>query len=111
MYRIVAPGVSVADVPRRRSRRVADTREHPGVKIMTMSPSDGPAAKAGLEVGDVLLKVNDTPIEDSDHLVRLIQYLPVDSEVEVTYLRKQVKRKVKVTLGDRDALLGITPRE
>ncbi len=104
-------GVSVEDVPPPQSRRVADTRAHAGARIITVSPPDGPAGKAGLQPGDVLIKVDDAAIEDSDHLVRLIQYAPVGTEVEITYLRKRVKRKTTVTLADRDELLGITRRE
>lgn len=104
-------GVSVEDVPPPQSRRVADTRAHAGTRIVTVSPPDGPAGKAGLQPGDVLIKVDDAAIEDSDHLVRLIQYAPVGTDVEITYLRKRVKRKTTVTLADRDELLGITRRE
>jgi hypothetical protein len=43
--------------------------------------------------------------------VRLIQYTSADTEVEVTFLRKNVKRKTTVTLADRNVVLGVNGNE
>ena len=100
-------GVNIGDVPQPRSRVVAHTLAHRGAMITAIRPADGPAGKAGLLANDVVTQVDGTLVEDSDHLVRLIQYSPVDSEVEITYMRKGVKRKTTVKLADRDELLGV----
>lgn len=104
-------GVSVSDVAPPRSRRVAATAAVRGARIEAVSPADGPAARAGLKPGDVVIALDGERIEDSDQLVRAIGYTPVDSEVEVTYLRRKVKRKTRVRLADRNAMLGLAQHD
>ena len=98
-------GVEIEDVRPPRSRRVVDSRPHRGAAITRISPPDGPAGKAGLLRGDIVIEIDGTRVMDSDHLVTLIQYKQVGSVVEVRYLRRQVKRKMRITLGDRNELL------
>ncbi len=104
-------GVTIEDVRTRRVRRVVDGRVCRGAKITDLSVRNGPAAKAGLKPGDIILTVDDVPVESRDHLIRLVQYYPAGSEVAMTYLRRTVKRKTVVTLGDRYELLGLLDAE
>jgi S1-C subfamily serine protease len=59
--------------------------------------------------GDIIIAVDGVPVEGRDHLVRLVQFSPVGSELDITYLRRGVKRTTTITLGDRHSLLGVTP--
>ena len=43
-----------------------------------------------------------------DHLVRLVGFTPVGTDVVLTYLRRQVRRTTTVRLGDRYELLDFT---
>jgi len=104
-------GVQVAPAPVQTSRRVAKSVAVRGAQISNISPPDGPAGRAGLAEGDIVIAVDGQPVKDPDELVRLIQYKPVGSTTTLTYLRGQVKRTAKVTLGDRDRLLQATARE
>ncbi len=103
-------GIRIEDVDPPPWRRVAQTRESSGARISGTTPG-GPADRGGLKSGDIILDYDGTPIRDTDHLVRLVQYTPVGSTVRVTYLRKQVKRTAEVMLGDRDELLGFARTE
>ncbi|MGB0717387.1 MAG: S1C family serine protease [Phycisphaerae bacterium] len=76
-----------------------------GVSITNISPSNGPAAQAGLREGDIVLYVDGKPVNDPDELVRVIQFKSVGARVKLTYLRKGVQRKTTVTLGDRATLI------
>jgi len=99
-------GVRVRDVDEPRSSLVVDTRVFRGAQLDEISFPRGPAGAAGLKARDVVIEFDGTPIESSDHLVRLVGFTPVGTEVPVTYLRNGVKRKTTVTLGDRQDMLS-----
>lgn len=82
-----------------------------GVKIIDISPSNGPAAQAGLRNNDIVLYVNGEPVNDPDELVRMIQYKPVGDKVELTYMRRGMQRKATVILGDRSSLIQASVEE
>ncbi|MCO6436411.1 MAG: trypsin-like peptidase domain-containing protein [Phycisphaerae bacterium] len=84
---------------------VSPEHVYAGAEITGVVP-DGPADAAGLRIGDVVTEVDGDPVENADHLVRMVSFSPVGTEVRVTYLRRNVKRTVQVTLGDRNALLA-----
>lgn len=101
-------GIEVIDLEPPISKRVADSQIPRGARIIQISPIDGPAAKADLKIDDVVIEFNGTPVQNSDHLVRLVQYTPVGADVEIKYLRRNVKRFTRLFLADRNELLGVT---
>ena len=98
-------GVNVNDVEPV-AQQVSDTGRVRGARIIGIDPPNGPAGAAGLKPGDIIIEFDGTPVESMDHLVRLAGFAPVGSEITVTYLRRQVKRKATVTIADRHELLG-----
>ena len=63
---------------------------------------DSPAAKAGLQSGDVIVGFDDKPVADSAQLAwRSSQRDPGD-EVSLTLFRDGTKREITVTLGELD---------
>ncbi len=99
-------GVMVQDVDPPQSALVVDRRVHRGAQLQRISFSGGPAAKAGLKARDILIEYDGVQVENADHLVRLVGFTPVGTEVPVTYLRSGVKRKTSVTVGDRQEMLS-----
>jgi serine protease Do len=71
-----------------------------GALIVDVNP-DTPAAKAGLKLGDVITKVNNTEIRDSRQLLLTVGQLPPDTQVTVEYLRDGKPGKVSVKLAPR----------
>jgi len=61
--------------------------------------SGGPAAKAGIEAGDVITAVNGTAIKDARELARQIGGLPPGSSVKLAILHKGAEKSVVLTLG------------
>ena len=57
-----------------------------GTVITSVSPQS-PAAKAGLQVGDVILKINDEVVKNPFDVRNIIGLLRVDSHVKLTILR------------------------
>ena len=59
-----------------------------------------PAAKAGLQQGDVILSFNKIPVEDYRHVQRLVAEMPVGKSVSLEVLRKKQKIDVSVTIAE-----------
>jgi putative serine protease PepD len=70
----------------------------PGGQISGVT-ANGPAAKAGLQVGDVVTKVNSRIISDSDGLVAAIRAYQPGDQVTITYVRGGSTHTTTVTLG------------
>ncbi|MEK6234791.1 MAG: PDZ domain-containing protein, partial [Planctomycetales bacterium] len=65
-----------------------------------------PAASAKLQVGDVVLEFNGTPVEDDSHLITLVGLTKVGKEVPVVIWRARRKYRMTVRVGDRTKLTG-----
>ncbi|MDR6288567.1 DegQ family serine endoprotease [Inquilinus sp. 2KB_12] len=63
----------------------------------------GPAAKSGIETGDVILTFDGKPIGESRRLPRVVADTPVDKQVPVVVWRKGQRKELPVTLGDLEA--------
>jgi C-terminal processing protease CtpA/Prc len=69
--------------------------------VLVTDVADGsPAAEAGVEMGDVLLTLDRTPLEDPQTLRRAVRERP-GRAVEVTLRRKGKERRLSVTLESR----------
>jgi serine protease Do len=93
----------------------ADIADSLGLKqargAMVDNPQSGsPAAKAGIEAGDVITSVNGTEVRDSRDLARTISTMPPGTSVKLDVLHKGESKPVTLTLGempnDRQANAG-----
>jgi serine protease Do len=75
-----------------------------GAMIAEVMP-DGPAAKSGLEAGDIILTFDQKPIEKMRSLPRVVAETPIDKAVDLAVWRKgkQIMLKVKVAELKEDA--------
>ena len=71
-----------------------------GLLIENLS-EEGPAATAGVKVGDVLILFGTTTIETRRDLGTAMEPYEPDDEVEIGLLREGKKVRLKVTLGRR----------
>lgn len=62
--------------------------------------ANGPAAKAGIESGDVINKVNDQPVKDARELARTIGGLAPGASIKLGVLHKGAEKTVTLTLGE-----------
>ncbi len=67
--------------------------------IVSSVTADGPAAKAGVKVGDVIMEVNDARIEEMTELPRVIAALAPDQTAKVVVWRDGKERTLDVKLG------------
>jgi len=61
----------------------------------------GPAEQAGLESGDVVVRVNDRPVTTVQSLMAVVASFAPGTKVELEVRRDQLARKVSVLLGER----------
>ena len=65
---------------------------------------DGPAAKAGIQEGDVITKLGDDEITSADGLIIALRSHEVGEKVEITLMRGKEEKKVTVELGSDEEL-------
>lgn len=70
---------------------------------------EGPAAKAGLKAGDVIVGVNGEKISETRQLISKISSMPPGSKVKIDALRDGKTRSFTVTLAERK--MGSAPTE
>jgi serine protease DegQ len=61
----------------------------------------GPADKAGVKPGDILLSVADKPVPDTISMLNLVAQLTPGDKVKVTVLRKSRETQLDLTVGKR----------
>ncbi|HEX5873805.1 MAG TPA: PDZ domain-containing protein [Pyrinomonadaceae bacterium] len=73
-----------------------------GVIINAVTIPDGPADKAGLIGGDIILKFDGQQVENDDQLDDLMAKIPVGKTVDVEYVRDGEKKTAKLTTISQD---------
>jgi serine protease Do len=82
----------------------ADIADSLGLKkaegaLVAEPQANGPAAKAGIESGDVITAVNGEPVKDARELARTIGSLPPGNSVKLNVLHKGQDKVINLTLG------------
>ena len=82
----------------------ADIADSLGLKkaegaLVAEPQANGPAAKAGIESGDVITSVNGEPVKDARELARTIGSLAPGNSVKLNVLHKGQDKVVNLTLG------------
>ncbi len=70
-----------------------------GVFVQTVAPG-GPAEKAGIKEGDIIVALNGKPVHDGNQLVDTVTATPVGSPLEVTVVRNGRRENFRVVVGD-----------
>ncbi|MCH8253010.1 MAG: trypsin-like peptidase domain-containing protein [Planctomycetes bacterium] len=102
-------GVQAVDIWSLPPERSTAVRRNRGALIDSLVDPQSPAARAGLQPLDIVIEFDGVPVRNSDHLVRLVGFTPVGTKAEIKYLRDDVERTTKITVGDRADLLGYDP--
>jgi putative serine protease PepD len=74
----------------------------PGARVSRVV-ADGPAQKAGLQPGDLIVALGDTKVGSVDELILAIREHRVGDKVTVTYMRGGATKTAEVVLQDKNA--------
>jgi S1-C subfamily serine protease len=92
-------GVGLMDVPD--DQLVGDDPRIRGALVRHVTNGQSPAATAGLRTGDVIIEVDQTPVHDIGHLMRLIGGSLSGSTVTLDVIRSGERLELSVVLGIR----------
>ena len=76
-----------------------------GVVVDSVQPGS-PADRAGLKLGDVILAINDQPINSGNDLVQIVSSSRIGSRVKVEYLRDGKAKTASVEVADRNRIVA-----
>jgi serine protease Do len=96
---------------------LADTlgvQDNTGALVASVT-TDSPAAKAGIQDGDIILKFDGKDVGSMRGLPRIVAQTPIGKEVDVEILRKGQKMNLRVAVArlveDEDAAKAPSPKE
>lgn len=103
-------GVVIQEV----SKELADSfgLPKPAGALVNAVEKNGPADKAGIEMGDIILKFEGKPVSSSSELPRIVGGTKPGSKVTVEVWRKGAPKELTVTVGElpEDRVAGREPR-
>jgi len=78
-----------------------------GVEVMNVM-RDGPAAKAGLQKGDIITAMDNKPVNDANTLIQMVARKAPNSVINLQVMRNKAQSSVNVTLGERQPQEALT---
>ena len=95
-------GIEVQDI----TPEIADSFNLPSTKgaLIAGVLRGGPADRAGIRPGDILVSVNDKPVSDSSSLLNLIAALPPGKLAALGLIRKETNMQIMVKVGKRPVM-------
>lgn len=96
-------GLEAAEIDEK-SENLNKTNE--GALVINVSEG-GPAAKGGLKIGDVIIKVQDKPIIGKSTFDEHISYYRPADKIKISYLRNGELKEATITLTNKDGELAL----
>jgi S1-C subfamily serine protease len=85
------------------SQRAAILNSVPQGMYLTQIVNDSPAAKAGLQVGDIVTKIDGKKMDDNNDLAKVIQGKKIGDSVKIEYFRDGATKTTDATLLEAPA--------
>src|SRR5215472_10919708 len=91
-------GIGVMEVTSDRARTL-NLKDVRGAEVSRLE-ENGPAAKAGVREGDVVLEYSGSPVEGVEQFVRMVRETPPGRTVKLTVWRNGAAQSLMVTVGE-----------
>jgi len=92
-------GASVVDYRRGGFLGVSCISDNTGCRVSRVVPESA-ADQIGISVGDVIKKINDTPVQTSEQLIEAISEYEIGTEVAVTWVHRTETQVENAALGE-----------
>jgi serine protease Do len=92
-------GIGVAEIDAERAKALK-LKEERGVEVKNVD-SDGPAAKAGLKEGDVVLEYNGQRVEGTEQFIRMVRETPAGRDARLLIAREGGTQTLTARIGTR----------
>ena len=76
--------------------------DRPQGALIDKVQAESPAARGGLQDGDVVLRFGGVEIHDLNHLINTVSMTPVGVPADVVIWRNRKELQLRITVGDRD---------
>lgn len=96
-------GIGAVDISSDRAKSL-NLKEERGVEV-TSVVEDGPAAKAGIKEGDVVLDYNGQAVQGKDQFQRLVRETPPGRQVKIGIWRNGAAQTLTATVGERKGMV------
>jgi len=93
-------GVSVQDIPLNALAEFG-LKERKGALVGSVT-AGGPASKAGIEPGDIIVEFNGKPVQKRDQLVNMVVSTKPGTAVPIKVLRDKAEKSLSVTVDELD---------
>jgi len=100
-------GIGVAEVSAEHAKTL-NLKEVRGAEVSRVE-ENGPAAKAGIKEGDVVLEYNGGLVEGVEQFVRMVRETPPGRAVKLMVWRNGAAQNLTVTVGERQGTVFRTP--
>ncbi len=100
-------GIGGLDISPERARAL-NLKEERGVEVSSLA-EEGPAAKAGIKEGDVVLEFAGQAVQGTAQFQRLVRETPVGRQVKIAVWRNGATQTLTVTVGENRQATIIAP--
>jgi|SRR5579871_442612 len=100
-------GIGVAEITPDRAKAL-NLKEERGAEVKHVD-EDGPAAKAGIKEGDVVLQYNGENVEGIEQFIRMVRETPAGRPVKLVVWRNGAMQTFTVTVGERKGTVFTYP--
>ncbi len=97
-------GIGAAEVTADRAKAL-NLKEERGVEVTSLI-AEGPAAKAGIKEGDVVLEYNGQSVQGTEQFQRLVRETPPGRSVKVMVWRNGAAQTLTATVGERKGVIS-----
>ena len=101
-------GAQVVDITPRLAQQLKIS-DYSGVALRSIQP-EGSAEQAGLQAGDVIMKINEQSVDSRSDFEELISYYSPGDELSVTYRREGRTGTATLTLTNREGTTELLRR-